>query len=73
MKKNRIKNFTVAVIFLFALSFPVFASEDNPLSAFKSFKDVSEISIKVPTVVELPFDNDYLERYSFAVYENEEK
>ena len=71
MKKNRNKNFTLAVVVLSALSFSVYASEDNPLSAFKSFKDVSEISIEVPTVVELPFDSDYIERSIFAVYENE--
>ena len=73
MKKNRTKNFIVAVVCLFALSWSVQASNEDQLAAFKSFKDTPVFSIEVPTVVELPFDVDYIERRSFAVYENETK
>ena len=74
MKKNRIKSFGVvaAAVCLFAISWSAYASDEDPLAAFKSFKDTA-FSIEVPTVIELPFDSDYIERRSFAVYENETK
>lgn len=36
-------------------------------NAYRAYKDVDNISIKVPTVVEIPFVNDFIERFDFAV------
>jgi len=36
--------------------------------AFQKLKNVEANSIKIPTVVEIPFDNDYVETNLFAVY-----
>ncbi len=45
------------------------AQEDarNPLTAFRMFKEIDAIPLTVPTVVEIPFDDDFLERREFAV------
>lgn len=52
----------------------VYADKMNTVaSAFKNIKNVSVESISVPTVVEVPFDGEYLGRGKFAVYENETK
>ncbi len=40
-------------------------------SAFQKYKDVSAPSIKVPTVVEVPFANDFSNRFDFAVIDTE--
>lgn len=37
------------------------------ISAFRVYKDVDNISINVPTVVEIPFAADFIERFDFAV------
>ncbi len=36
-------------------------------SAFRFYKDFDNLSVKVPTVVEIPFGVDYMERSDFAV------
>jgi hypothetical protein len=38
------------------------------INAFRLYKDFDNISIKVPTVVEIPF-NDFIERFDFAVFD----
>jgi hypothetical protein len=38
------------------------------INAFRFYKDFDNISIKVPTVVEIPF-NDFIERFDFAVFD----
>jgi len=38
------------------------------ISAFRLYKDLDNIPIKVPTVVEIPF-NDFIERFDFAVFD----
>jgi len=40
------------------------------LSAFRQYKVIDQINISVPTVVEIPIENIYLERASFAVVNN---
>lgn len=39
-------------------------------SAYRYYKEVSTFSISVPTVVEVPFSGDFLERFDFAVLDN---
>ncbi len=49
-----------------------YAEESESLtSAFQNFKDVTSVSINVPTVIEVPFEGEYIIRKEFAVYENE--
>lgn len=36
-------------------------------SAYRFYKDIDNISINVPTVVETPFEIDFIERFDFAV------
>jgi hypothetical protein len=59
---------------LFVCFFGFFALHANAqvnieTSAFRKFKDVDPVSIKVPTVVEVSFDDDYLEILNFAVFD----
>lgn len=37
------------------------------INAYRFYKDIGNISIKVPTVVEIPFADDFIERFDFAV------
>jgi hypothetical protein len=37
------------------------------ISAYRSYKDIDNISINVPTVLEIPFAEDFIERFDFAV------
>lgn len=37
------------------------------ISAYRFYKDINNISVKVPTVVEIPFAFDFIERFNFAV------
>jgi len=37
------------------------------ISAFRMYKDIDNISINAPTVIELPFASDFIERFDFAV------
>ncbi|GIW65631.1 MAG: hypothetical protein KatS3mg094_150 [Candidatus Parcubacteria bacterium] len=39
------------------------------ISAFRSYKEIKNIQLKVPTVVEVPFDNEFIERFDFAVFD----
>lgn len=36
-------------------------------SAYRQYKKIDNLSINVPTVVEVPFEQEFLERYDFAV------
>lgn len=40
-------------------------------SAFQKYKDISAPSIKVPTVVEVPFTEDFANRFNFAILDTE--
>ncbi|MDD5751649.1 MAG: thrombospondin type 3 repeat-containing protein [Candidatus Peribacteraceae bacterium] len=62
---------------LFALALCTFAltatAQDTPLTteqiinAYRSYKDVGALTISVPTVIEVPFQEDAMERFDFAV------
>lgn len=72
MKYN--KNFLVAIVVsisVFSAGVFVYAANEDFISAFRYFKDVDSISIEVPTVVEVPFEGEILNRYTFGVLENE--
>jgi len=69
MKKKLLKYTVVFTLFIFSTA--VLAQVDDIKSSFKSFKDVSSVNIKVPTIIEVPFGGEYIGRQSFAVYENE--
>ena len=74
MNKNIFSKHLVLPVFLalfFTLSASVSAQSDDAVTAFRNFKDVPAMSIKVPTVVEVSFDEgEYLGRQTFAVYDN---
>ncbi|MFH1866674.1 MAG: thrombospondin type 3 repeat-containing protein [Patescibacteria group bacterium] len=42
------------------------------LSAYRKYRDVNNISIAVPTVVEVPIVDDFLERYDFSVFDQKD-
>jgi hypothetical protein len=42
-------------------------SISSVISAYRFYKDIDSISINVPTVVEIPFVTDFIERFDFAV------
>lgn len=76
MKSTIYKVFFLVIVFI--LSFNIFnvavkAIEIKPdpletaISAFRQFKDVDNIKIVVPTVVEIPFGDEFLERSNFIV------
>jgi len=71
----RIKYLLFPVLFSCFFAIGVFAQSnqekiDEVISAYRFYKDISGISISVPTVVEVPFENDFIERYDFAVFNN---
>lgn len=69
--KNKLSvAFVVLFLMYFGVAYAHTEDEDTEISAFRSFKDVSSIPITVPTVVEVPFDGEYLERAEFAVHED---
>ena len=40
------------------------------VSAFRMYKDTGVITVKVPTVVEVPFTTEFIERFDFAVFDS---
>src|SRR3989338_5923128 len=55
-------------VIITSLVFGQLASAASPeISAFRQFKDVDQLPISVPTVVEVPFDQEFVERFDFAV------
>jgi len=61
---------------LFFIVFPLFLQAEENIfvtdyfdKAFRNFKDIPLPSIKIPTVVEVSFDNEFLERFEFAVFD----
>ncbi|MDO8742603.1 MAG: thrombospondin type 3 repeat-containing protein [bacterium] len=68
----------VAILSLFILGFAATADAQGQqfpeLSAFRSYKNInSNISIPVPTVVELELLNEFIERFDFAVLDTTTK
>lgn len=43
------------------------SSISSVISAYRFYKDIDSISINVPTVVEIPFATDFIERFDFAI------
>ncbi|MDX1608240.1 MAG: thrombospondin type 3 repeat-containing protein [Candidatus Spechtbacterales bacterium] len=66
--KNKYIAIFVAVVTVATMS-TAYANSDI-ISAFKEYKDIPEQSIIVPTVIEVPFDNEFIERRLFAVLNN---
>jgi hypothetical protein len=70
----KIKNLilSILIIFCFTVTINVEGSENSlflsKINAFRNYKDINNLSIKIPTVVEIPLMNDYLERFDFSVY-----
>jgi len=69
--KTKTKVLFALVIFFLAYTMTYAEEPDSITSAFQNFKDVSAVSINVPTVIEVPFEGEYISRREFAVYENE--
>jgi len=46
-------------------------SISSVINAYRSYKEVDYFSINVPTVVEIPFANDFIERFDFAVLDKD--
>jgi len=69
--------FLILPIILFGPAFVVLAERipgrgtEATTSAFQKYKEVSAPSIKVPTVVEVPFSDVFLNRFNFAVVDME--
>lgn len=68
------KNFlkTSLITFLFGMAAVVYGQAPPAnfleiLQAFRKYKEIREVSIKVPTVIEIPLGDDFLERFDFAV------
>lgn len=68
------KNFSlnlIASIFLLLFLVSFVSSQnidyDSIISAFRFYKDIDSLSIKVPTVIEVPFEKDFIELPQFAV------
>ncbi len=66
--------FLLAIIFVafgFSLSLNAQMSPQDSISsiisAYRSYKEIEDVSINNPTVVEVPFDVDFIERFNFAV------
>lgn len=60
------------VLFILAFSFSAYAqNSDGIFDAYRKYKDVSNLNIKVPTVVEVPFDGESISRQNFAVFSNQ--
>ncbi len=65
--KLKILSLFVIIIIGIVFTVSVQGSNSSVISAYRFYKDVNSFSIKVPTVVEIPFGNEYIERFDFAV------
>ncbi len=49
-------------------------ASQNPISsvisAYRLYKDIGSLSINVPTVAEVPFGDEFIERFDFAILDN---
>lgn len=71
-----IMKFRVLSIFVVAILFAVPGNAKEPpqqrsiasvIGAYRYYKDIDNLSINVPTVVEVSFANEFIERFDFAV------
>ena len=46
-------------------------SSSTVVSAYRFYKDINSIPIKVPTVVEIPFTDEFIERFDFVVLDKQ--
>lgn len=71
--------YSILAVVLFGYGITVFGKEntvvlpDTATSAFQKYKDIETLSIKVPTVVEVPFLEDFTNSFNFAVLDTETK
>lgn len=69
----KFKIIIVSFVFLFGFILNVNAQSlsqnkiDEFVNAYRLYKDISNLDIKVPTVLEVAFNNDFIERFDFAV------
>jgi len=63
--KNKI--FVISALFFFVFAPSVNADNNSVISAYRKFKDIDDLSIKVPTVVEVSLADQFIERFNFAV------
>ncbi|MCK5027509.1 MAG: thrombospondin type 3 repeat-containing protein [Candidatus Pacebacteria bacterium] len=70
MNNNYIKKGLCVAVLFFAGLIACAQEKDDVYTAYRELMDVGPFEIQVPTVVEVPIEG-YLERYSFAVHENE--
>jgi len=70
------KLFFLSILFFFNLTIALANAQglsqgniNNLISAYRQYKDVSGLSISVPTVVEIPFKDEFIERFDFAVFD----
>lgn len=63
--------FLVIVVLSFAFTasaqVPQGSKISQVISAYRLYKDIDNISINVPTVVEVPFADEFIERFDFAI------
>lgn len=69
----KLKTLFLSLVFTFGLIITANAqglqqnSISSVISAYRFYKDIDNVSINVPTVVEVPFASDFMERFDFAV------
>lgn len=70
--KIKILILSIFLIFGFIITGNAQGLEQNSISSvissYRSYKDTENISINVPTVVEVSFADDFIERFDFAVF-----
>jgi len=64
--------FLLLTILLLALPAIIQTQASEPrvssiIAAYRSYKDINNLSLKAPTVIEVPFGGDFMERFDFAV------
>jgi hypothetical protein len=73
---SRLVGVSVIVAIAGSVSISAFAqtggslSSDQMASAFRYYKDITVPEVKVPTVVDIPFTGDFLERFEFALFDS---
>lgn len=67
LKFNKKSLLFLALALLFLMTSAKAASIQNPVEAFRQYKDIKDLGILVPTVVEVPIEFFYLERTDFLL------
>lgn len=61
----------LSILFLFGWGASAYGLSSNAIneviSAYRQYKEIDKLSISVPTVIEIPFEEEFLERFDFAV------